>query len=114
MGAAPGDAAADGGQVMAFHVLSIFARGPEPCGRSPVLCNDRFVGRLFVGFSQPGPKQLHHDFAHRTPFDGTLRLDAPIQDIGDLNGGFHAAKLTVLPYSRQGFIFRHACSCRTH
>jgi len=101
MGAAPGDAAADGGQVMAFHVLSILARGSEPCGRSPVLRDERFVSRLFVGFSQPSPKQLHHDFAHLTPFDGALRLDAPIQDIRNLNGCFHLAKVTVFPYSRQ-------------
>jgi len=89
---------------MAFHVLSILARGSEPCGRSPVLRDERFVSRLFVGFSQPSPKQLHHDFAHLTPFDGALRLDAPIQDIRNLNGCFHLAKVTVFPYSRQELI----------
>ena len=101
MGAAPGDAAADGGKVMAFHALGIFARSSEPCGRRPVLCDDRFFSRTFIALPQPGPKQLNHDLAYRVPFDGALRLDAPIQDIRDLNGCFHAAKVTVFPYSRQ-------------
>ena len=96
MGASLGDTSADGGQVVTVHPLGVLARGAEPRGYRPTLREDRFVGRHYIRFSQPTLKQTHHDFANRLPLAGALRLDAPIQVIGNLNGHFHVAAIVIM------------------
>ncbi len=105
MNTALDDTAADRCQIVTVYLLGVLARGAEPRGRRTTAPDaDRLIGRQGISFSQPAPKKMHHDFAHRLPLEGALGLDAPIQIIGNLNGCFHATKIPVFQYSCQPLI----------
>lgn len=85
-------------QAVILHTAGVIAGEPEPRRRWLLLHTLRNARRFPSGFRRRGhssrflnikAKQIHRHLSDRAPFQGTLRLHAPIQVVRNLNSRLH-------------------------